>query len=72
MISNIQTSNGGVVNLGLGDGASWSVKGNSHVTTLTASGNDSLVDLTHENDKRNTLVIDELKGESQLTFGSPY
>lgn len=35
---------------------------------MTASGNDSLVDLTHENDKRNTLVIDELKGESQLTF----
>ena len=68
LISNIQTSNGGVVNLGLGDGASWSVKGNSHVTTLTASGNDSHVDLTHENDKRNTLVIDELKGESQLTF----
>lgn len=68
LISNIQTSNGGVVNLGLGDGASWSVKGNSHVTTLTASGDDSHVDLTHENDKRNTLVIDELKGESQLTF----
>ena len=68
LISNIQTSNGGVVNLGLGDGASWSVKGNSHVTTLTASGDGSHVYLTHENDKRNTLVIDELKGDSQITF----
>ncbi len=68
LISNIQTADGGVVNLGLGDGASWSVKGNSHVTTLTVSGDDSHVYLTHESDKRNTLVIDKLKGDSQITF----
>lgn len=68
LISNIQTADGGVVNLGLGDGASWSVKRNSHVTTLTVSGDDSHVYLTHESDKRNTLVIDKLKGDSQITF----
>lgn len=66
--ANTSISSGGTIELGLGNGAFWNVVGDSHVSSLTALGNDSHVFLTYESDKRNTLVIDELKGESQLTF----
>ena len=66
--ANTNISSGGTIELGLGNGAYWNVIGDSHVSSLIALGNDSHVFLTYESDKRNTLVIDELKGESQLTF----
>lgn len=68
IIAKTEVSSGGSIELGLGNGASWLVKGDSHVSSLSALGDNSHVYLTHENDKRNTLVIDELKGEFQLTF----
>ena len=68
IIAKTEVSSGGAIELGLGNGASWLVKGDSHVSSLSALGDNSHVYLTHENDKRNTLVIDELKGKFQLTF----
>ena len=66
--ANVNVVTEGTIELGLGNGASWNVKGDSHVTSLTALGENSHVFLTHESNKRNTLVIDELKGEAPLTF----
>lgn len=68
--SKITVENGGQVKLGLGNGARWNVRGNSHVTQLNALEGNAYVDLTHERETRNTLVIDNLQGseKSQLTF----
>ena len=81
IIAKTEVSSGGAIELGLGNGASWHVKGDSHVSSLSALGDNSHVYLsepqlgenshvylTQENDKRKTLVIDELKGKFQLTF----
>lgn len=68
LTSNINVKNGGQVKLGLGNGARWNVRGNSHVSLLTALADNAYVDLTHESQTRNTVVIDDLQGTASLTF----
>lgn len=68
LTSNVNFDNGGQVTLGLGNSARWNVRGNSHVTQLNALEGNAYVDLTHESQTRNTLVIDDLQGSAQLTF----
>ena len=68
LTSNIDVKDGGEVKLGLGNGAHWNVRGNSHVTQLNALEGNAYVDLTHESQTRNTVVIDDLQGSAQLTF----
>lgn len=48
--ANTSISSGGTIELGLGNGAFWNVVGDSHVSSLTALGNDSHVFLTYESD----------------------
>lgn len=68
LTSNVNYDNGGQVTLGLGNSARWNVRGNSHVTQLNALDGNAYVDLTHESQTRNTVVIDDLQGSAQLTF----
>lgn len=68
LTSNISTDDSGVVDLTLGNGASWNVKGDSNVSTLNIQGENTRVFLNHESYHYNTLVIDELSGDKAATF----
>lgn len=66
--SQITVAGNSRANLTLADGAAWNVNGHSHVSSLTVSGKNNYVNLTHKESsepKKNTVVIDQLAGSAE-------
>lgn len=65
--SYVAKEDGGQVDITLGNGAQWVVKGESNVTNLTIENQNSRV-LLNGDEQYNTLTIDNLSGAQAATF----